>query len=296
MSTFTAIDLSGIPAPNVVEPLSYETIFDEMLLDLQGRDDTFTALVDSDPAFKILQVAAYRELLLRQRVNDASRANMLPYAVDADLDNLAAYFGVTRLTLDPGDPDGLPPIPPTMESNDDLRSRTQLALEAFTTAGSEGSYIFHGRSAHAQVKDIGVASPTPGDVVITVLSRLGNGTPTSDIITAVTNGLNEKDKRPLTDNVTVQAATILSYTVTAVLYIPSGPDPQVVLQAALVRLTKYVEDQHRVGRRVAKSGITAALHVAGVERVVLSSPSTDKEPTSAQAAYCTGINVTIEGA
>ena len=48
----------------------------------------FTALVESDPAWTILEVAAYRELLLRQRINDASRAVMLAFATGADLEHL----------------------------------------------------------------------------------------------------------------------------------------------------------------------------------------------------------------
>ncbi len=294
MTAFTAIDLSGLPAPNVVESLAYETILAEMLADLVSRDSSFTAMVESDPVYKILEVAAYREFLLRQRVNDAARSVMLPYAEGADLDNLASYYGVQRLVLDPGDPAALPPVPPTLETDADLRRRTQLALEGFTTAGSEGSYIFHGLSAHPQVKDIGVDSPNPGDVVVTVLSRVGTGTPTSDILDAVESALNAKDIRPLTDNVTVSPATIETYTIEAVLYLYPGPSADVVLEAALARLTAYVQSQHKIGLRVPLSGIYAALQVEGVERVELVTPVADIVPTASEAAFCTGFDVTTQ--
>ena len=88
MSSFTAIDLSNIPAPEVVETLDFSAILAAMVADLQARDPAFTALVESDPAWKILEVAAYRELLLRQRINDASRAVMLAFATGADLEHL----------------------------------------------------------------------------------------------------------------------------------------------------------------------------------------------------------------
>jgi phage-related baseplate assembly protein len=294
MTAFTAIDLSGLPAPNVVESLAYETILAEMIADLVSKDSFFTAMVESDPVYKILEVAAYREFLLRQRVNDAARSVMLPYAEGADLDNLASYYGVQRLVLDPGDLTGIPPIPPTLESDVDLRRRTQLALEGFTTAGSEGSYIFHGLSAHPQVKDIGVESPDPGDVVVTVLSRVGTGVPTSDILDAVESALNAKDIRPLTDNVTVSAATIETYTIEAILHLYLGPSADVVLEAALARLTKYVQSQHKIGLRVPLSGIYAALQVEGVERVELITPVADIVPSSAEAAFCTGFDVTTQ--
>lgn len=90
------IDLSTLPAPKVVESLSLDAIVQAMISDLVSRDPTFTALVESDPAYKILEVAAYRELLLRQRVNEAVQAVMLAYAAGSDLDQIGANFGVPR--------------------------------------------------------------------------------------------------------------------------------------------------------------------------------------------------------
>ena len=83
--TFTAVDLSRLPAPSVVEALNYETIYAAMLEQLQLFVPDFDATVESDPAVKILQVAAYRELLLRQRVNDAARQVMVAFATGANL-------------------------------------------------------------------------------------------------------------------------------------------------------------------------------------------------------------------
>jgi phage-related baseplate assembly protein len=47
--------------------------------------------------------------MLRQRINDAARAVMPAYAVKADLDHIAALFGITRLTITPAN---RPPAPP----------------------------------------------------------------------------------------------------------------------------------------------------------------------------------------
>ena len=101
----TAIDLSRLPVPNVVEALDFEIILAAQLDDLIERDDTYTGLLESDPAMKVLQVTAYRELLLRQRVNEAARAVMLAYAMDTDLDHLGALMNVERLQVSPADSD-----------------------------------------------------------------------------------------------------------------------------------------------------------------------------------------------
>ncbi|TAE85068.1 MAG: baseplate assembly protein, partial [Verrucomicrobia bacterium] len=211
MSTFTQIDLSTLPAPNVIEELSFESIFSAMLADLQARDPAFSALVESDPAYKILEVAAYRELLVRQRVNDAARAVMLAYATGADLDQLGALLGVARFELEPADNEAVPPVPAVMESDTEFRRRIQLSLEGFSVAGPRGAYIFHGLSADPNVLDISATSPDPGEVVITVLSRLGNGSASNDLLDAVEARLNADEIRPLTDLVTVQSASIVNF-------------------------------------------------------------------------------------
>lgn len=175
MSGYTAIDLSRLPAPQVVEALDFETILTEMIADLKARDPSFSAILESDPAIKILEVAAFREVNLRARINEAAKACMIAYARGADLDNLAALTGVVRLVVDPGDADASPPIAPTLEDDESFRRRAQLALEGFSTAGPDGAYLFHALSASAKVRDVGVKSPAPGEVLVTVLSADGDG-------------------------------------------------------------------------------------------------------------------------
>jgi phage-related baseplate assembly protein len=295
MSAFTQIDLSTLPAPDVIEELNFEAIFAAMLADLQSRDPAFTALVESDPAYKILEVAAYRELIVRQRVNDAARAVMLAYATGADLDQLGALFDVQRFVLDPGNPSAVPPIPATLESDTEFRRRIQLSLEGFSVAGPRGAYIFHGLSADADVLDISAISPDPGEVLITVLSRTGDGTAGSGLLAVVDAKLNDDSIRPLTDLVTVQSATIIEYTVEAELYVYPGPDSSVVLANALDALDDYIAQVHRIGRDVTLSGIYAALHQPGVQRVDLTEPSSNIVIDPTEASFCTGVNVTVAG-
>lgn len=294
--SFTVINLSELPAPNVVEALSFESILAEMVADLQSRDTTFTALVESDPAYKVLEVSAYRELLLRQRVNEAAHAIMLAYANDEDLDQVGANFSVKRLVIDPGNPDAVPPVAAIYESNDDFRARIQLSFEGYTTAGSKGSYIFHGLGADGDVKDIDAVSPTPGNVTVYVLSRTGDGTASTELIEAVESTLDATDVRPMTDNVTVQSAAIVNYSVTAQLVVLPGPDSSVVRQAAIDAMTAYAEAQRKIGYDITLSGVYAALHQPGVQRVNLTAPTGNIVIGEGQASYCTAITVTVAGA
>lgn len=293
MSTFTAVDLSRLPAPAVVELLDFEAIFAAMLADLRARDPQFTAITESDPAYKLLQVCAYREMIVRQRCNEAARAVMLAYAVGSDLDQLGALLGVTRLQLDPGVP--AQSIPPTMESDLEFRRRIQLAPEGFSVAGPEGAYIFHALSADPDVLDASATSPTPGEVIVTVLAREGDGAPSPALVSAVAAALSDDAVRPLTDHVTVQAATIVPYAVNATVYTYAGPDSALVLAESRKRLERYVEESHRLGRDVPLSGIYSVLHSEGVQRVELVSPLADIVIDRTEASHCTGITIIAGG-
>lgn len=292
---FTAVDLSKLPFPAAVETLEFETILAEMVADLKARDPSFTALLESDPAFKVLEVAAFREMLLRQRVNEAIKAVTLAYAEESDLEQIAARYNVERLTIVPADDTTVPPTPAVMESDESLRRRVQLSFEGFSTAGPEGAYIFHSLGADARVLDASAHSPSPGQVVVAVLSRDGDGTAPADLLAAVNTTLSDDDVRPLTDQVTVESAEIINYSVEATLTLYSGPDSEVVMTAAQSALESYTENNHRLGRDVTLSGIYAALHQEGVQNVTLTSPAANVAAEWNQATWCTGIALTVGG-
>lgn len=330
MSSKGPIDLSSIPAPTVVESLDFETIYQSMRDDLLALDPTLadTLALESEPLTKQLQLCAYRELLIRQRVNEAAKAVMLAYALDGDLDNLAAFFKTQRLVIDPGNENAIPPSPPVYENNDDFRARIQLALDGFSTAGPERAYIYHALSASGDVLDAsadapefslatlspelqtqlpanlivlqvdydaGILKPMPGDVVINVLARSGNGIASPELINTVNNSLSADDIRPLTDHVHTRAAEIIPYVISAKLFTFAGPDSAVVLQQANNNAQQYTDSMRRLGRDITLSGIYAQLHVAGVQRVELLSPTEDIICSSSQAAHCESITVAHAG-
>lgn len=168
------IDLNQLPAPDVVEELDFETILAERkatLISLYPEDQqeavARTLTLESEPLVKLLEENAYRELIWRQRVNEAARAVMLACAAGNDLDVIGANYNTTRLIITPADDSTIPPTPAVMESDTDYRLRIQQAFEGLSVAGSVGAYQYHGRSADGRVADISVAvrlrpaSPSP---------------------------------------------------------------------------------------------------------------------------------------
>ncbi|HEM8291000.1 TPA: baseplate assembly protein [Providencia stuartii] len=298
----TSIDLSLLPAPDVVELLDFEVLFSERKAALIGampaeqREAIARTLeLESEPLTKLLQENCYRELILRQRVNEAARASMVAFATGADLDQLAANNNVKRLILSEGDENAIPPIAPVYESDSNLRMRIPAAFEALSVAGPIGSYEYHARSADGRVSDASVISPLPAHVTVTVLSREGNGSAPADLIEKVDIALNDEDVRPVADRVTVQSATIVNYEIDAVIYCYPSPEYEPIMAAAEEQVKRYATQQHRLGRDIVLSAIYAALHVQGVQRVELKKPVADIKLDKTQASFCTQINVALGG-
>ncbi|HAK33868.1 MAG TPA: baseplate assembly protein [Pantoea sp.] len=296
------IDLSQLPAPDVVEALDYETLLAERkatLISLYPAEQqpaiTRTLALESEPLVKLLQENAYRELILRQRINEAAKANMVAWATGADLDQLGANNGVTRLTLRAADNSTLPPTAAVMESDDNFRMRIAAAFEGLSVAGPSGAYEYHAKSADGRIADVSATSPAPAEVVITVLSREGDGTAPADLLTIVANALNDEDVRPVADRVRVQAAAIVSYRVDATLFLYPGPEAEPIRAAAEAKLLAFINAQSRLGRDIRQSALYAALHVEGVQRVELAQPTADVVLDKTQAAYCSGYSITVGG-
>ncbi|AZL62196.1 baseplate J/gp47 family protein [Enterobacter asburiae] len=298
-SSYDVINLSALAVPDAIVVPDAADIFTRWLARLRQLDPEFDALVESDPAYKQGEINAYQLTLAFQRVNDAVRAVFLASARGADLDQIGAGFNVSRLVINPGDPDAVPPVDPVYEDDDAFRERIQLSWAQLNTAGARNAYRFHAKSADNDVLDADAYGPEthnrPGEVDVYVLSRTGNGEASPGLTEKVMSELSADEVRPLTDYVSVKSATIVSYAVTAELDIPDGPDAQTVLENAISTLSSYTLLSHRINGLVPLSAIYAALQQPGVSRVRLISPVADLEAAAGRAPWCSAINVTRKG-
>lgn len=303
-SNFSPIDLNQIPPPNIVEELSFEAIYNERkaaLLALypieQYAEIAATLERDSSPLSKLLQENSYRELILRQRINIAAQAVLLTTAQGTDLDNLVAKepYNIQRLVIDTGDMQATPPVPPLLESDGELRRRAQLAPRRYSTAGPVDSYRFWALGAHSDVADASIDSPAPCEVVVTILSRSGQGVPTQDVLNAVNNVLNDEEIRPLTDLVTVQGAQEVSYNLDAALTLYHGAGSEAVLQEANNKLDAFLAQSRKLGIDITLAGLTAALYVPGVQNVRLAAPLSDVIINADEIAVLANRTIAITG-
>jgi len=313
LTTPAQIDFAQVPAPVVVEALDYESILAAMKADLLQRDPTLADVLalESEPAVHILETAAYRELTLRQRVNDAAHAVMLAYAGASDLDQLGANRETLRLAG---------------ESDAAYRSRVQQAFNRLAAAGPAAAFIEHAKTIDASIADVSAISQSDGGVTVTVLAPddIPTASATADqiaagqaafpslpsppsgsstvvagdnapIINSVRDHLMQDSIKPLTDMLVVRGATVIPFTVTASLTMYPGPDSAIVLADARTALDDYLLSIRHMGYDATRSGLIAALSVAGVQNVDLSAPAADVVATELEIVLATSITLSDGG-
>jgi phage-related baseplate assembly protein len=262
MSRFTAINLSGLTPPDIIETLDYEAIVTAMRNDLVERFPLIAGVIDleSEPARKLIEAFAYRELRLRARINDAARAVLLASSYGTNLDHLGALFATARQQG---------------ESDARFRRRIQLAPEAFSVAGPEGAYQYHALTVAPWARDVSAISRRPGVVRVTVLKEGPDPMPTLSEREGIRLHLKDEAIRPLTDVVEVMPPAIRRTRIVAKLTLYPGPDGELVRQRALTAVTSWVEKNRMLGMNLRRSALYAALHQEGVHSVDLLSPAED---------------------
>lgn len=286
-SYFKQSFLKDIPYPQIIEELDYEKL-------LKAYEELFKSflkerveLLESDPFKAILEALAYREMIIRARINESIKATYLHYASGSDLDNVVAngYLierlkGVkptakvefelsTLLAYDVIIPKGAifsnkkadlailkeevvikkgqskaqgileldefiqskeskteflqTPLPfvakikqleffsggASEESDEALRQRAVMSVHRFSTAGSEKGYIYHGLSASAKIASIKALNNGAGRVRIILKSE------DEESVEKVKEYLSADERRPLTDEVSVELAKKREFIVNA---------------------------------------------------------------------------------
>ena len=258
-----APDLTQLPPPEVVETLDFETILQAHRADLLARYPEAAAVIDleSEPLNKLLQAHAYRELLYRQRVNEAARAHLLAFATGADLDHKAAFYGLTRLAG---------------ESDERLRARVQLRIKSLAGNGTREAYELTAMTASQNVRDARATQPFPGRVHLLLWCH--DAAQAEATLATVLAAINADDGRPLGVPVTVALARARAINITAAIEREAGA-PADLAQRLVVTLADALAAYARLGRDVPRSWITARLHTAQVAAVRFPDPAAPAEST-----------------
>jgi phage-related baseplate assembly protein len=262
------MNLENLQTPQIIEELSFEEILLRMKEDLAARAPEFTAYLESDPLIKLMEVAAYRELLLRQRINQAAKANLLAFATGTDLDNLAAFYGIARKES---------------ETDEELRARTHAKIVGWSSAGSREAYKFHALNSDPRVKEANADSPEPGLVRISILSKENGGVVSADLLEKVKAYMLREDIRMLTDTVEVVACGLIDVNVKAKITLMASTPPE-ILETIKSSFSLVFSKNAGLGVSISRAWIISNLFIDGVKDVELQSPMNDIHVTEIDCA------------
>lgn len=277
-------ELAALPAPSMVEEIGYEArlqalrdklveIFSDAGIDYDVDN------LETDPAQILLQVAAYQDTLLRQRINEAVRSTFLAYATGGDLDILAHWYDVFRL---PG------------EADDRLRERIVVSIQGRSPGGTQARYKSIAMAADVRVFDVTVYTEGRDPTVrVAVFSTEMGGIASPSLLAVVNDAMQDPEVRMVNDVIVVASAAQQAVNIVADLWLlPEAPESRIA-DARQNLIDNWT--QLTLGRDVTLSWLIAQLQIDGVHRVVIEEPMADIDIPFDQAAGLGTITLTNRG-
>lgn len=260
-----SLDLSLLPAPTIVEVLDNETIVSRQkatfaVLWQAVRDanpslnlpDYDVLMLETDPIVIGNQAESYRETLLRARINEVGKANLLAFARGGDLDHLAAFYDVVRL---PG------------EADDRLLTRVVLALQGRSTGGTAERYQAVAMAADLRVRDVIVYVVGRSPLIhVAVYSTDPNGVASADLLAKVDAALQDPTVRMVNDAIQVESAVLSVVNLSADIWFLPDADADTLTRAE-ENLRSAWATARALGRDLTESWWTSKLMIAGVHKV-----------------------------
>ena len=251
MSEFTAIDIATLPEPDIFQDLTIQEDIDSILSTIRTKAPKFTATSYGSPVYAQVETFVYRETLMKQAITDAVKSVMLAYSSGSDLDHYGNGFNVYRLVIQEADDTVYPPIEAVYEDDERFRMRIHLKMEALNTAGAEGAYYYWGYTASTDIKSLYFNSPAGAVVDCFVLSGIGNGVPSQEILDLVKDILSGKKVIPMADRVNVYPAIVTPYElIVNITLLSDSYDSDYkdsIISQVRSNLEQVVFDAHRLG-------------------------------------------------
>lgn len=184
------------------------------------------------------------------------------------------------------------------EDDDSLRERIFLKPESFSVAGPSGAYEYFAKEYSSEVADVAIDSSSEGVVNIYIILEGGKIPDDHDhILTDLHQYLSDQTRRPLTDQVNVQAPSPVEYNIDLNFYIKSSDgslESNIKTAVANAIQTYRLWQKSKIGRDIDPGYLQYLIYAAGAKRVVINSPSY-QQLSITQIAKDVTVNVTYGG-
>jgi len=259
------IDLNALPDPEVIKSIDY----DEWLANFVARYKTqataagvtWDADLSSDPVMIQLETSSWLAVLFVSFANEAARNQILAYSTGADLDHLAAFYGVARLVG---------------EDDVRLRKRIQLATIGGSVGGTEARFKSIAMAADLRVRDVKSWKEKRDPTVrIAVLSTDIGGNADAELLAVVQAALEVPDALLVSDRLEVMSA--VRQTVDVELTVTLEPDAPATL---LSEMSSYLIDARDsldplLDLDLTRAWLTKTAMRTGVSNVEIHAPAAD---------------------
>lgn len=204
------------------------------------------------------------------------------------------YSGCANITESEGGAD--------KATDDEYYELMRASMDGYSCAGARGGYIYWAKRVSTKIADVIANSPTPGVVKLYVL--MDNGTLAGEEMkSAVLAACNADTVRPLTDQVRVEDAEVVSYDVNFTYYLQTGRSKSAAEIAVAVSeaVGQYNAWQcAKLGRDINPDVLREYLYHTGIKRIELTSPAftilrDGKDKTVPQVAAVNTITITNGG-
>lgn len=151
----------------------------------------------------------------------------------------------------------------------------RASMDGYSCAGAKGGYIYFAKKVSTEIADVIANSPTPGVVKLYVLMD-GGKLASDEVKSAVLAACSADEVRPMTDQVFVEDAGVVTYNVAFTYYTQAGTRKSAAeIRAAVdTAVDQYNSWQcAKLGRDINPSYLLGLLMQTGIKRVVLSAPA-----------------------
>lgn len=159
-------------------------------------------------------------------------------------------------------------------SDDEFYALMRASMDAFSTAGAMGSYVYWAKSVSTEIADVVANSPSAG--VVKLYALMNDGTlATEETKRAMLAACTDATRRPLTDHVLSADAEQKDYDITFTYYIQSDSEKsaeaiQADVDAAVKQYTAW--QCAKFGRDINPDKLREYLAGVGIKRIVLTAP------------------------
>ena len=187
--------------------------------------------------------------------------------IDSIIDPFAYSLSCENLTESDGGADAA--------TDEEFYELLRMSMDAYSTAGARGSYIYWAMQEDTKIADVIAASPTPGVVKLYVL--MDDGKPASkEIKDKVLAACSADDRRPLTDFVSVEDPEQVPYNVRLTYYIQDDAEisAEELSLAVAGKVGEFTDWQsEKLGRDINPSRLISMLMETGIKRVEVAEPA-----------------------